>query len=278
MGVSLRHRDVLDLSNNSEWANSSMPLSDERCWLQPLGLNQSRLEGKVPKSLGNRKCLEVLDIGNNQINDSFPCHLKNIAKLHVLVLRSNKFNGHIDCPRSNNGWPMLQIFDLASNNFSGKLHMTCLGTWDAMQPNSDKGQSELKHLINLDFGDDDFKYYEDAIPVTIKGNKLELVKIPVNNFEGPIPEVIGKFEALDALNFSHNAFTGSIPTTFGNLRELGSYSLVGPIPTSTQLQSFSEASFENNTGLCGPPLKTMCGLPPAKEDSPSDSETGSIIH
>ncbi|MBA0849431.1 hypothetical protein Goshw_015989 [Gossypium schwendimanii] len=22
----------------------------------------------------------------------------------------------------------------------------------------------------------------------------------------------------------------------------------------------------------------MCGLPPAKEDSPSDSETGSIIH
>ncbi|MBA0677506.1 hypothetical protein Goari_018912 [Gossypium aridum] len=164
----------------------------------------------------------------------------------------------------------------ASNNFSGKLHMTCLGTWDAMQPNSDKGQSELKDLINLDFGDDDFKYYEDAIPVTIQGNKLELVTIPVNNFEGPIPEVIGKFEALDAFNFSHNAFTGSIPTTFENLRELGSYALVGPIPTSTQLQSFSEASFENNTGLCGPPLKTKCGLPPDKEDSPQILRQGAL--
>ncbi|MBA0756179.1 hypothetical protein Gogos_000031 [Gossypium gossypioides] len=222
----LQQLESLDLSSNNLRTSEPNPnehptsiISDtfpEGCWLQTLSLNQNRLEGKVPKSLGNCKCLEVLDIGNNQINDSFPCHLKNIAKLHVLVLRSNKFNGHIDCPRNNNGWPMLQIFDLASNNFS------------------------------------------DAIPATIKGNKLELVKIPVNNFEGPIPEVIGKFEALDALNFSHNAFTGSIPTTFGNLRELGSYS--------------------NNTGLCGPPLKTMCGLPPAKEDSPSDSETGSIIH
>ncbi|MBA0608128.1 hypothetical protein Godav_020375, partial [Gossypium davidsonii] len=76
---------------------------------------------------------------------------------------------------------------------------------------------------------------------------------------------------------------GEIPLQLANLNFLSflnvlNNKLVGPIPTSTQLQSFSEASFENNTGLCGPPLKTMCGLPPAKEDSPSDSETGSIIH
>ncbi|KAH1123382.1 hypothetical protein J1N35_006542 [Gossypium stocksii] len=174
----------------------------------------------------------------------------------------------------------------------------------------------LKHLMFDLLEDDDQYYYQDAITVTIKGNELELVKIltvftsidiSCNNFEGPIPEVIGKFNALYALNFSHNAFTGSIPSFFGKLQQLESLDLssnslrgeiplqlanlnflsflnvsnnklVGPIPTSTQLQSFSEASFENNAGLCGPPLKTKCGLPPAKEDSPSDSETGSIIH
>ncbi|TYH89577.1 hypothetical protein ES332_D01G272200v1 [Gossypium tomentosum] len=331
--------DVLDLSNNSlsgpipqclfqmtvslgvlnlRGNNLSGIISDtfpESCKLQTLDLNQNRLEGKVPKSLGNCKMLEVLDIGNNQINGNFPCHLKNIATLHVLVLRSNKFNGHIDCPGNNSGWPLLQIFDLASNNFSGKLHLSGLGTWEAMRPNQDKNQSKLKHLMFDLLEDDDQYYYQDAITVTIKGNELELVKIltvftsidiSCTNFEGPIPEVIGKFNALYALNFSHNAFTGSIPSFFGKLQQLESLDLssnslrgeiplqlanlnflsflnvsnnklVGPIPTSTQLQSFSEASFENNAGLCGPPLKTKCGSSPAKEDSPSDSETGSSI-
>nr|KJB17044.1 hypothetical protein B456_002G262400 [Gossypium raimondii] len=363
-----KYLEVLDLSNNSlsgpipqclfqmnrslgvlnlRRNNLSGIISDtssKSCQLQTLNLNQNRLEGKVPNSLVNCKMVKLLDIGNNHINDSFPCHLKNIATLRVVVLRSNKFNGYIDCPGNNSGWKMLQILNLASNNFSELQHLQCedlrsgvkyqdaitmtikglvlelvkiptvftyidiscnnfegpipevIGKFNALYslnvshnaftgpiPSSFGNLRELESLdlssnSLRDFGDDDFKYYEDAIPVTIKGNKLELVKIPVNNFEGPKPEVIGKFEALDALNFSHNAFTGSIPTTFGNLRELGSYSLVGPIPASTQLQSFSEASFENNSGLCGPPLKTMCGLPPAKEDSPSDSETGSIIH
>ncbi|TYH32487.1 hypothetical protein ES288_A01G256000v1 [Gossypium darwinii] len=311
MNVSL---GVLNLGGN----NLSGIISDtfpESCKLQTLDLNQNRLGGKVPKSLGNCKMLEVLDIGTNQINGNFPCHLKNIATLHVLILRSNKFNGHIDCPGNNSGWPLLQIFDLASNNFSGKLHLSGLGTWEAMRSNQDKNQSKLKHLMFDLLEDDDQYYYQDEITVTIKGNELELVKIltvftsidiSCNNFEGPIPEVIGKFNALYALNLSHNAFTGSIPSFFGKLQHLESLDLssnslrgeiplqlanlnflsflnvsnnklVGPIPTSTQLQSFSEASFENNTGLCGPPLKTKCGSSPPKEDSPSDSETGSII-
>ncbi|KAK8371578.1 hypothetical protein V6Z12_A01G255400, partial [Gossypium hirsutum] len=242
--------EVLDLSNNSLNNNLSGIISDtfsKSCRLQTLNLNQNRLEGKVPKSLVNCKMVKLLDIGNNHINDSFPCHLKNIATLRVLVLRSNKFNGHIDCSGNNSGWPMLHILDLASNNFSGKLHLTY------------------------------------AITITTKGLELELVKIPIlftsigiscNNFEGSIPDVIGKFKELHCLNFSHNAFTGPIPSSFGNLQELESLDfssnslrseiplqlanlnflsclnvsnnkLVGPIPTSTQLLSFSEASFEN---------------------------------
>ncbi|MBA0824235.1 hypothetical protein Goarm_020915, partial [Gossypium armourianum] len=161
-----------------------------------------------------------------------------------------------------------------------------------MRPNQDKNQSKLKHLMFDLLEDDDQYYYQDAVTVTIKGNELELVKIltvftsidiSCNNFEGPIPEVIGKFNALYALNFSHNAFTGSIPSFLGKLQQLESLDLssnslrgeiplqlvnlnflsflnvsnnklVGQIPTGTQLQSFSKASFENNPGLYGPPL------------------------
>ncbi|MBA0824261.1 hypothetical protein Goarm_020940, partial [Gossypium armourianum] len=158
--------------------------------------------------------------------------------------------------------------------------------------------------------------YQDVITITLKGLVLEFGENPhclqssppmtfhaTNDFEGPIPQVIGKFKEF----CGPNAFTRSIPSFIGNLQQLESLDLssnnlrseiplqlanlnflsflnisnnklVGPIPTSTQLQSFPEASFENNTGLCGPPLKIMCRLPLAKKDSPSYYEIGSIMH
>ncbi|XVF55059.1 hypothetical protein PTKIN_Ptkin06aG0006300 [Pterospermum kingtungense] len=310
MSVSL---GVLNLRRN----NLSGIISDtfpENCGLQTLDLNRNQLEGEVPRSLANCKNLEVLDIGNNQINGTFPCHLENITTLHVLVLRFNKFNGAIHCPRINSSWPMLQIVDVASNNFSGTLHQTLLSSWVAMKDVEDEAQSKLKHLRFKVLQFNPF-YYQDAITVTTKGLELELQKIltvftsidiSCNNFEGPIPEVIGEFNALYILNFSHNAFAGPIPSFFGNLRQLESLDLsnnyfngvipfqlanlnflsflnvsnnklVGQIPTSTQLQSFSEASFENNSGLCGPPLDVQCESPSATKDNLSNSRSGRNI-
>ncbi|KAL9425959.1 hypothetical protein AB3S75_032847 [Citrus x aurantiifolia] len=101
-----------------------------------------------------------------------------------------------------------------------------------------------------------------------------------NNFEGPIPEEIGRLKSLYALNLSQNALTGPIPSGIGNLQQLESSDLsmnhlsgqiptslanisflsflnlshndlVGAIPISTQLQSFLATSFEGNKGLCG---------------------------
>ncbi|XVF55057.1 hypothetical protein PTKIN_Ptkin06aG0006100 [Pterospermum kingtungense] len=307
MGVSL---GVLNLRRN----NLSGIISDtfpKKCALQTLDLNRNRLEGEVPQSLANCKNLEVLDIGNNQINDTFPCHLKNITKLRVLVLRSNKFSGSIHCPENKSSWPMLQIVDVASNNFSGTLHQECLSTWVAMKDVEDETQSKLKHLQFKVLQFNPF-YYQDAITVTTKGLELELQKIltvftsidiSCNNFEGPIPEVIGTFNALYILNFSHNAFAGPIPSFFGNLRQLESFDLsnnyfnsvipsqlvnlnflsflnvsnnklVGRIPTSTQLQSFSNASFENNTGLCGPPVSIQCQNVPSQAPQTVQSTNG----
>ncbi|XWS67269.1 hypothetical protein CRYUN_Cryun05aG0272900 [Craigia yunnanensis] len=225
MNVSL---GVLNLRRN----NLSGIISDsfpENCRLQTLDLNRNRVKGKVPQSLANCKKLEVLDIGNNQINGTFPCHLKNISTLRVIVLQANKFNGSIHCPGKKSSWPMLQIVDLASNNFS----------------------------------------------VTVKGLELEMLKIltvftsidiSCNNFEGPIPEMIAKFNALYVLNFSHNAFEGSIPPFLGNLRQLESLDLTtsGTDPNKHPASVISEASFENNTGLCGRPLSVLCPNVPSQ--------------
>ncbi|KAE8658656.1 leucine-rich repeat receptor protein kinase EXS-like [Hibiscus syriacus] len=222
---------VLNLRRNNLCGNipDTFPVN---CSLQTLDLNRNLLQGKVPKSLVNCKKLEVLDLGNNQVNDTFPCHLKNITRLRVLVLRANRFNGKMHCSEKA-PWPMLQIVDLSSNSFSGTLHETCLLTWKAMQVVEDETLSELNHLRFEVLKFRPF-YYQDAITVTMKGLELELLKIltvftsidiSCNNFQGPIPEVIGTFKALYVLNFSHNALTGLMPSSLGNLSQLESLDL-----------------------------------------------------
>ncbi|KAL5740353.1 hypothetical protein ACOSQ2_029533 [Xanthoceras sorbifolium] len=100
------------------------------CGLQSMNGNQQ--EGLVPKSLSNCAKLEVSDLGSNKINDAFPCWLKDVSSLHALNMMS---------PDS---WPMLQIMDLASNNFTGRLPQKGLTTRKALMV--DEHKSQLKHL------------------------------------------------------------------------------------------------------------------------------------
>ena len=265
------------------------------CVLQTLDVNGNLLEGKIPPSLANCKALEVLNLGNNGMNDTFPSWLKSISSLRVLVLRANKFHGPIGCPDSNSTWPMLQIVDIAWNNFNGVLPEKCFSNWRAMMAGEDGVQSKPGHLRFkvLTFGE---MYYQDAVTVTSKGQAMELVKVltiftsidfSCNNFQGEIPQEIGELKSLHVLNLSGNGFTGQIISSIGQLRQLESLDLslnklsgeipsqlaglnflsvlnlsfnqlVGRIPIGNQMQTFSENSYMGNTGLCGFPLNSSC--------------------
>jgi Leucine-rich repeat (LRR) protein len=217
------------------------------CSLMALNLNGNLLEGVVPKSLSNCTSLELLDIGNNRIQDAFPCYLKNMFTLRILILRSNKFYGSVGCGRQNVTWPKLQIVDLASNNFSGKLSLKSFANSEAMVSDN-KTQSKFNYLqyqtTLLDSWYDHPIRYLDAITVTNKGLYTELGKIwehftsidlSCNNLDGPIPADIGVLKLLYILNLSHNAFTDRIPPSLGKLSQLesldlSSNKLTGEIP------------------------------------------------
>ncbi|KAG7965137.1 hypothetical protein I3843_09G209200 [Carya illinoinensis] len=302
-------RVVLNLEGN----NLRGKISDTfpgNCSLHTLTLNGNQLEGGLPKSLDNCKSLQVLDLGNNHIQDIFPCYLKNISSLRVLVLRSNKFYGSIGCPSHNATWPMLQIIDLASNNFRGNLPSNSLAGWKAMAIDEVGAQLKPDQLVvDLVFPG----YYQDTVTITMKNRELKLEKIltiftsidfSCNNFDGHIPEELGGLKYLHILNLSQNAFTGQIPSTLANLSNLESLDLsgneltgeipqqladgliflsvlnlsfnqlVGRIPRIKQFATFSETSYEGNKGLCGFPLKENCsgdGVPPIFEETHSNS-------
>ncbi|WCJ28018.1 receptor like protein 35 [Euphorbia peplus] len=278
------------------------------CSLKTLDVNGNFIVGELPQSLANCTMLEVLNLGNNMMKDSFPCLLKDMTNLRVLVLRQNRFFGEIGCPNSHGPWPMLQIVDLASNNFSGSLLNKGLDTWEAM-----KGSGNEIHRLGVDFLYLGELYYQDSITVTSKGLQMQLVKILTiftsidfsnNNFEGPIPDTIGKFRALYVLNLSQNAFTGQILPILGNLSQLESLDLsenclsgtipselvgltflsflnlsynqlVGSIPSGNQFGTFENSSYQGNAALCGYPLSKSClsidNLPPEKQSDIPES-------
>ncbi|MBA0842494.1 hypothetical protein Goarm_002315, partial [Gossypium armourianum] len=158
-------------------------------------------------------------------------------------------------------------------------------TWNAMMTEKDEPYSEILHFQILKLSEISF---QDSMTVTMKGIELELVKILTiftsidfssNKFEGPIPEAIGDFRALYLLNLSNNALTGTLANlNFLSFLNLSNNELIGKIPLGTQIQSFPEASFENNAGLCGPPLKAPCESPPVTKVGPPNPRTGNHIN
>ncbi|PRQ60810.1 putative non-specific serine/threonine protein kinase [Rosa chinensis] len=143
---------ILDLSNNSLSGTVPRCLSmlvvlnvrrnnltyvdefSENCGLETLDISGNQIQGQFLKSLVNCTQLEILNLGNNLITEQFPCFLRKTSTLRVLILRSNKFYGRIACQKTNGTWPVLQIIDLAHNNFSGEVPAgTTLTTWQAMR-------------------------------------------------------------------------------------------------------------------------------------------------
>ncbi|KAJ1432185.1 Leucine-rich repeat [Sesbania bispinosa] len=186
---------VLDMQMNNLYG--SLPSFSERNTFETIKLNGNRLEGPLPQSLVNCTYLQVFDLGSNKIEDTFPNWLETLQELQVLSLRSNKLHGDISCFSTEHPFPMLRIFDVSNNNFSGPLPVSCIKNFQGMMNVMDD-QTGLQYM-----GKD--SYYDDSVVVIMKGD---------------IPQVIGDLNSLKGLNLSHNQITGIIPQSLSNLRNL----------------------------------------------------------
>ncbi|CAN1755515.1 Receptor-like protein 7 [Linum perenne] len=266
--VSLEYLVVLSLKNNEL---SGMLPKDfvDGCNLKTLDMNQNNLHGQIPKSLGLCKDLEVLDVGKNNLTVKFPFWLEDLQELRVLALHSNQFGGSIDS-QNPNGFRVLQILDISSNKFVGKLPSRWFRSWDGMMKSASDEGGSLGYIIpTTDMRDSDLYspdyFYQDSVTVIVKGTEREYPKILTifvlldvsnNNFVGEIPETIGHLESLQLLNLSNNQITGHIPQSFKQLRKLesldfSSNNLSGNIPSQLTKLTFLSVFNTSHNSLSG---------------------------
>ncbi|CAN1266245.1 Receptor-like protein 12 [Linum perenne] len=279
----------IDFSHNH--LNGSFPtqyFNNQYTRLTFLSLSNNSLTGIIPTSICNLVDLKVVDFSNNYFNGTIPsCLLKDLRSLYVLDLRGNMLSGKI--PDTFRASSALQTLDLSNNQLQGRIPES-LENCNKLEV-LDIGNNKISDVFPCIRG------IKSSLRVLILRNNLFHGNIwcSSNNFDGPIPEVMGKFKALQVLNLSHNAFSSQIPSGFGNLSNVESLDLshnkltgkipnelagltflscmdlsdnylVGRIPTGTQFQSFDNTSFGGNPDLCGQPLSKSCTDPPAPQN------------
>ncbi|CAJ2655920.1 unnamed protein product [Trifolium pratense] len=321
----------LDLNDNL--LGSTIPKSLVNCQkLEVLNLGKNALTGKFPCFLSKISTLRIMVLRSNMFHGSIGCpnNTGDWKMLHIADLGSNNFNGTLSTTLLNSWKAMMRDGAMLGPEF-GHLFFQILNYHpmslkDALPSFRSKylAMKMVKIVANMSRSFLDQAYvdgnsisvdrgrYQDSVMIVNKGQQMKLVKIQKaftyvdmsNNYlEGPIPDELMQFKALNALNLSHNAFLGHIPSSVGNLKNLESMDLsnnslngnipqelsslyfleymnlsfnqlVGKIPLGTQIQSFDADSFKGNEGLCGSPLTNLCGLQsPASETPHFDNES-----
>ncbi|KAM0007672.1 putative non-specific serine/threonine protein kinase [Helianthus debilis subsp. tardiflorus] len=169
--------------------------------LEALALSNASLYGLLPTWLQNMPRLFYLDLSHNKLIGSL-INLPFSKSTSFLLLQNNLFDGSI--PRSVCRRRWLAILDVSSNRLSGNI------------PDCVENLQNMEILILCSNG------LSGVLPSSL-GNiylSLEWLKLNDNNFNGQIPQDLGKLRYLEVLDLGNNEFSGNIPKWIGNYTEL----------------------------------------------------------
>lgn len=191
--------------------------------LNRLDLSHNLLSGRIPSSLFSSKLagLSVLYLYQNFLDGTIPSSLFSLPSLLYLSLHDNLFTGRISPFLSNS----LQYIDFSNNKLYGqippsvfkleKLTDLMLSSNDKLTGNISSDICKLKLLEILDLSNNGFSGF---IPQCL-GNfsdKLSVLHLGVNNFQGNIPSVYLEGNNLRYLDFNGNQMRGVIPPSVIN--------------------------------------------------------------
>jgi Leucine-rich repeat (LRR) protein len=84
-----------------------------------IDFSNNRFVGKIPKSIGNLKGAQLLNLSNNYLTGHIPSSLGNLTKLETLDLSQNKLSGEI--PQQLTQLTFLEVFNVSHNNLTGPI-------------------------------------------------------------------------------------------------------------------------------------------------------------
>ncbi|XP_039160953.1 receptor-like protein 7 [Eucalyptus grandis] len=203
--------------------NSSSPLKQLR-------VPGTSFSGKLPASIG-----------------SIPASFANLSNLEYLSVSMSPFTAQTISYLS---W-IWKIKKLAS------LYLQKINLYGEIPPSI----GNLSQLVELSFLGNQLSGEILGAIGDLKG--LQGLNLSNNLLTGQIPPLLGNLKALESLDLSLNKLSGQIPqklTELGFLSVLNmSYNnLTGSVPRGKQFDTFSNNSFEGNSGLCGEFISTKC--------------------
>ncbi|KAF3454472.1 hypothetical protein FNV43_RR04919 [Rhamnella rubrinervis] len=206
-------------------------------------LRENRIRGNIPESIGNLSSLTNLNLSRNFLDGTVPAGLGKLGQLQRLNLNRNRISGPI--PEGIGKMTNLGLLDLGNNLISGSIPLS-FGNLSQLRylylsRNRLSGNFpiELTQCSLLMLLDLSCNSLNGSIPKQIRllSNLALSLNLSNNNFEGKIPDSVGKLISVQAIDFSKNKLSGIIPTSIGGCismvyLNLSDNKLEGPIPGS----------------------------------------------
>ncbi|KAH7537676.1 hypothetical protein FEM48_Zijuj03G0118100 [Ziziphus jujuba var. spinosa] len=230
--------------------------------LRGINLQKNRFSGQVPDGIGSCLLLRTIDLSENSFSGSLPEAMQKLTLCTFLNLHRNSFSGEV--PEWIGEMKSLETLDLSANNFSGQVPRS-LGNLQSLKTlnfsaNGFSGSLpdsmvQCTNLVALDFshnlmtgGLPTWIFKSGTKEVSLSERKLGGASAPTNavqnlqaldlshnSFSGEIGYALGVLSSLRAVNLSRNSLVGPIPMTIGELKfldnlDLSQNQLNGSIP------------------------------------------------
>lgn len=225
--------------------------------LQTVNLNTNHLTGIVPQGFGECKNLQEFILFSNGFTGGIPPWLASMPQLVNVSLGGNDLSGEI--PASLGNLTGLTHLDFTRSNLHGKIppelgQLTQL-RWLNLEMNNLTGSipASIRNMSMISILDISFNSLTGSVPRPIFGPALSELYIDENKLSGDVDFMadLSGCKSLKYLVMNTNYFTGSIPSSIGNLSSLQIFrafknQITGNIPDMTNKSNMLFMDLRNN--------------------------------